>query len=48
MVMSEMSLCRIEQCLLGIAPELRPALAVGNPAVLLLGHRHASPLTRQV
>ena len=40
MVMSEMSLCRIEQRLLGVALELRPTLAIGGPAVLFAGWCH--------
>ncbi len=34
MVMSEVSLCRIEELLLGVPHELRPTLAIGDPAVL--------------
>jgi hypothetical protein len=33
MVMCEVSLGRIEELLLGIAREARPALAVGDPAM---------------
>lgn len=36
MVMSEVSLCRIEELLLGPAHELRPALAVRDPTVMLV------------
>jgi hypothetical protein len=39
--MSEVSLCRVEELLLGIALELRPALAVGNPAVLSFDWGHS-------
>jgi hypothetical protein len=38
--MSEVSLRRIEEFLLGVARELRPALAVGDPAVLLSDGGH--------
>jgi hypothetical protein len=37
MVMSEVSLRRIEELVLGVALELRPALAVGDPAVPSIG-----------
>jgi hypothetical protein len=35
MMVREVSLCRSEQLLLGIACELRPALAVGDPPVTI-------------
>ena len=38
--MSEVSLCRIEELLLGPAHELRPALAVRDPAILTLAEGH--------
>jgi hypothetical protein len=41
-MMCEVSLCRIEQLLLGIAHELRPALAIGDPAVLFVDRGHRS------
>jgi hypothetical protein len=34
MVQREVPLCRLEQLLLGVANELRPTLAVGDPAVM--------------
>jgi len=40
MVMSEVSLRRVEELLLGAALELRPALAVGNPVVLSVDWGH--------
>ena len=42
MVMSEVSLCRIEELLLGPARELRPALAIRDPAMLSLVEGHFS------
>jgi hypothetical protein len=33
MMVSEVSLSRVEELLLGIAGEARPALAIGNPTV---------------
>jgi len=42
MVMSEVSLCRIEELLFGSAHELRPALAVRDPAMLFLAESHIS------
>jgi hypothetical protein len=42
MVMSEVSLRRVEELLLGVALELRPALAVGNPIVLSVDWGHSS------
>jgi hypothetical protein len=42
MVMSEVSLRRVEELLLGIALELRPALAIGNPSVLSIDRGHLS------
>jgi hypothetical protein len=42
MVMSEVSLCRIEELLLGVALELRPTLAVGDPIVLSIEWGHSS------
>jgi hypothetical protein len=41
-MMCEVSLCRVEQLLFGIAHELRPALAIGNPAVLFVDRGHRS------
>jgi hypothetical protein len=41
MVMSEVSLRRVEELLLGIALELRPALAEGDPAVLSIDWGHS-------
>ncbi len=40
MVMSEVSLRRVEELLLGVALELRPTLAVGDPAMcsVVWGH----------
>lgn len=40
MVMSEVSLCRIEERLLGIAHELRPTLAIGDSAGFSVGGVH--------
>ncbi len=42
MVMSEVSLRRVEELLLGVTLELRPALAVGNPIVLSVDWGHSS------
>jgi hypothetical protein len=42
MVMSEVSLRRIEERLLGIALQLRPTLAVCDPAVLSVDWGHSS------
>jgi hypothetical protein len=42
MVMSEVSLRRIEELLLGVALELRPTLAVGDPIVLSIDSGHSS------
>lgn len=42
MVMSEVSLRRVEELLLGVALELRPTLAVGDPAVLSVDWGHSS------
>jgi len=42
MVMGEVSLRRVEELLLGIALELRPALAVGDPIVLSVDWGHSS------
>ena len=39
-MMGEVSLSRIEQLLLGIASELRPALAESDPSVSVLDHGH--------
>jgi len=41
MVMSEVSLCRIEELLLGIALQLRPTLAKGGPAVPSVDSSHS-------
>jgi hypothetical protein len=41
MVMSEVSLRRIEELLLGVALHLRPTLAVGDPAVLSIDWGHS-------
>jgi hypothetical protein len=41
MVMSEVSLRRIEELLLGITLELRPTLAVGDPIVLSIDWGHS-------
>ena len=35
-MMCEVPLCRVEELLLGIASELRPTLAVGDPAWLIV------------
>ena len=52
MVMGEVSLCRVEQLLFGVALQLRPTLAIGNPAVLsvdcghipsVIGSAHGAP-----
>ncbi len=40
--MSEVSLCRVEKLLLGIALQLRPTLAKGDPAVLSVDWSHSS------
>ena len=40
MVMCEVLLGRVEKLLLGVPCELRPALAVGNPAELFADRRH--------
>jgi hypothetical protein len=42
MVMSEVSLRRIEKLLLGVALESRPTLAIGDPAVLSVDWSHSS------
>jgi hypothetical protein len=42
MVMSEVSLRRIEELLLGVALELRPTLAIGDPMVLPIDWSHSS------
>ena len=42
MVMSEVSLRRIEELLLGIALQLRPTLAKGDPAVLSVALSHST------
>jgi hypothetical protein len=42
MVMSEVSLRRIEELLLGITLELRPTLAIGDPIVLPIDGCHPS------
>ena len=39
-MMGEVSLSRIEQLLLGVSCELRPALAVGDPTVAVLDCGH--------
>ncbi len=41
-MMSEVSLCRIEELLRGLAPELRPALAKSEPAVHFVDRGHYS------
>jgi hypothetical protein len=46
MVMSEVSLSRIEELLFGITLELRPTLAIGDPIVLSIGWGHTSPCGR--
>lgn len=35
-MMCEVPLCRVEELLFGIATELRPTLAVGDPARLIV------------
>ena len=42
MMMSEVPLDRVEELLLGVASETRPALAVGNPSVVVLDRGHAA------
>jgi hypothetical protein len=42
MVMSEMSLRRVEELLLGVALQLRPTLAIGDPIVLSVDWGHSS------
>jgi hypothetical protein len=42
MVMGEVSLCRVEELPPTFARELRPALAIGDPAVLSIWVRHES------
>lgn len=44
MVMSEVSLRRIEELVLGVALQLRPTLAKGDPAVLSITWGHSSDL----
>jgi hypothetical protein len=39
-MMSEVSLCRVEQLLFGIARELRPALTECDPTVSVLDRGH--------
>jgi hypothetical protein len=41
-MMSEVSLRRVEQLLLGVACELRPTLAESNPTVPVLDCRHVT------
>jgi hypothetical protein len=45
-MMSEMSLSRIEQLLLGLSCELRPALTEGDPTVSVLDCGHSHDLTQ--
>ena len=45
MVMSEVSLSRIEELLFGITLELRPTLAICDPAVLFSDRGHLSSVT---
>ena len=40
MVMGEVSLRRVKELLLGVAPQLRPTLAIGDPAVLSVDWCH--------
>jgi hypothetical protein len=42
--MSEVSLCRIEELLLGSSHELRPTFAVGDPTILSVAEGHMSPV----
>ena len=42
MVMGEVSLCRVEELPPTLARELRPALAIGDPAALSIWVRHES------
>lgn len=42
MVMGEVSLCRVEELPPTFTRELRPALAIGDPAVLSVWVRHES------
>src|ERR1700749_3287144 len=42
MVMGEVSLCRVEELPPTFARELRPALAIGDPALLSVWVRHES------
>jgi hypothetical protein len=41
-MMSEVPLCSVEQLLLGIARELRPTFAEGDPPVPVRGCRHVT------
>jgi hypothetical protein len=41
MVMSEVSLRRVEELLLGVALQLRPTLAIGDPVVLSVDWGHS-------
>jgi hypothetical protein len=41
-MMREMSLCRVEKVQLGVADELRPALAIGDPTVAFSDRGHGS------